>query len=58
MNNLINTVVLNKKGDQFKVVKINSLFEIIIMIELYRVDRKKKYKITTLNKFNNNYRKW
>ena len=45
MNNLINTVVLNKKGNQFKVVKVNTLFELIIVMELYRTDRRKKYKI-------------
>ncbi len=58
MRNLINMVILNKKGDQFKIVRVNTLFELVVIMELYRPDRKKKYKIITLNQFNKKYRKW
>ena len=58
MNNLVNGNYVNGKGTHYKVVKVNTLFEIIILMEQYRVDRKKKYKVVTLNQFNKNYKEW
>ncbi len=58
MNNLINGSYINNKGRHYKVVKVNTLFEIIILMEQYRVDRKKVYRIVTLKQFNRNFKKW
>ena len=58
MNNLINRNFVNAKGRRYKVVKINTLFELVILMEQYRIDRKKAYKIVTLKQFNRNYKEW
>lgn len=58
MNNLVNKYYVNGKGAQYKVVKVNTLFELVILMECYRVDRKKRYKVVTLKQFNKNYKKW
>ncbi len=58
MNNLINRNFVNTKGRRYKVVKINTLFELVILMEQYRIDRKKAYKIVTLKQFNRNYKEW
>ena len=58
MNNLRGQYVINKKGKQYKVKDVNTLFELILMVECYRYDRKKKYKVITLNQFNKNYQKF
>ncbi len=33
MNNLLNGYYVNNKGTQYKVVKVNTLFEIVILME-------------------------
>ena len=58
MNNLKGQYVISKKGKQYKIKDVNVLFELILMIECYRYDRKKRYKVITLNQFNKNYQKF
>ena len=58
MNNLVNNNYVNTKGTHYKVIKVNTLFEIVILMEQYRIDRKKSYKIVTLKQFNKNYKAW
>ena len=58
MNNLKGQYVISKKGKQYKIKDVNALFELIVMIECYRYDRKKRYKVVTLNQFNKNYQKF
>ena len=58
MNNLKGQYVISKKGKQYKIKDVNVLFELIVMIECYRCDRKKRYKVITLNQFNKNYQKF
>ena len=58
MNNLVNGYYINNKGTHYKVVKVNTLFELVILMECYRADRNKRYKVVTLAQFNRNYKKW
>ena len=58
MNNIKGQYVISKKGKQYKIKDVNVLFELILMIECYRYDRKKRYKVITLNQFNKNYQKF
>ena len=58
MNNIKGQYVISKKGKQYKIKDVNALFELIVMIECYRYDRKKRYKVVTLNQFNKNYQKF
>ena len=58
MNNLKGQYVINNQGKQYKVKDVNTLFELILMVECYRCDRKKRYKVITLNQFNKNYQKF
>ena len=58
MNNLLNGYYVNNKGTQYKVVKVNTLFEIVILMECYIIDRKKRYRIVTLKQFNRYYKAW
>ena len=58
MNNLKGQYIISKKGKQYKIKDVNALFELIVMIECYRYDRKKRYKVVTLNQFNKNYQKF
>ena len=58
MNNLKGQYVISKKGKQYKIKDVNALFELIVMIECYRYDRKKRYKVITLNQFKKNYQKF
>lgn len=58
MNNLVNRNFVDGKGNHYKVVKVNTLFELVILMEQYRIDRKKKYRLVTLKQFNRYYKIW
>ena len=58
MNNLVNGSYVNMKGQHYKVIKVNTTFELIVLMEQYRIDRRKAYKVITLNQFKKNFKEW